>query len=59
MLDMHTREKVNKIHLEEMHREAKSRPLLRNAGPTQTSASTTAQTECFYSDTHGSLLGAI
>ena len=32
MLDMHTREKANKIHLDEMHREAKSRYLLQNDG---------------------------
>lgn len=29
MLDMHTREKVNKIHTSEMHREARNRYLLR------------------------------
>ena len=39
MLDMHTREKANKIHLDEMHREAKSRSLLRNASPANNSAS--------------------
>jgi hypothetical protein len=31
MLDMYTREKANKAHLDEMHREAKTRHLLRNA----------------------------
>jgi hypothetical protein len=31
MLDMHTREQANKIHLEQMHREAKSYRLLRKA----------------------------
>ena len=31
MLDMNSREKVNKIHLEEMHREAKARQMLRQA----------------------------
>lgn len=29
MLDMHTREKVNKIHIAEMHREARNRHSLR------------------------------
>jgi hypothetical protein len=28
MLDMHTREKANKIHLDEMHRDARHRYLL-------------------------------
>ena len=31
MSDMHTREKANKIHLDQLHQEAKSRPLLRGA----------------------------
>lgn len=31
LLDMHTREKLNKIHIEEMHREANARRLLRQA----------------------------
>ena len=30
MLDMHTREKVNKMHIAEMHREADKRHLLRD-----------------------------
>ena len=30
MLDMHTREKVNKLHIDEMHREAQNRHSLRN-----------------------------
>jgi hypothetical protein len=30
-VDMHSREKVNKIHLEEMHQEAKLRQLLHQA----------------------------
>ena len=30
MLDMHTREKVNKLHIAEMHREAQNRHFLRN-----------------------------
>ena len=30
MLDMHTREKVNKIHIAEMQREAQNRHFLRN-----------------------------
>jgi hypothetical protein len=30
-VDMHTREKVNKIHLDEMHREAKLRQMLQQA----------------------------
>ena len=30
MLDMHTREKVNKLHIAEMHREAQNRHSLRN-----------------------------
>ena len=30
MLDLHTREKVNKIHIAEMHREAQNRHFLRN-----------------------------
>jgi len=29
MLDMHTREKVNKLHIAEMHREAQNRHILR------------------------------
>ena len=41
MLDMHTREKVNKLHIAEMHREAQNRHSLRglntpgSAGPTR------------------------
>ena len=31
MLDMHTREKANKIHLDQLHQEAKTRLLLRSA----------------------------
>ena len=31
-LDMYTREKTNKIHLEGLHHQAKSHHLLRNAG---------------------------
>lgn len=31
MLDMHTREKANKIHLDHLHQEAKTRLLLRSA----------------------------
>ncbi len=31
MLDMNSREKVNKIHLDEMHQEAKIRRMLREA----------------------------
>ena len=30
-LDMYTREKANKIHLEELHREAQNRYILRDA----------------------------
>jgi hypothetical protein len=30
MLDMHTREKVNKIHLDELHQDAKNRHILRD-----------------------------
>jgi hypothetical protein len=30
MLDVHTREKVNKIHIAEMHSEARNRHFLRN-----------------------------
>jgi hypothetical protein len=30
-VDMHTREKVNKIHLDEMHQEAKLRQMLQQA----------------------------
>jgi hypothetical protein len=30
-LDMYTREKVNKIHLDEMHREAQNRQILRDS----------------------------
>ena len=30
-LDMYTREKANKIHLEELHREAQNRYMLRDA----------------------------
>ena len=31
MLDMHTREKANKIHLDQLHQEAKTHRLLRDA----------------------------
>ena len=31
MMDMNSKEKVNKLHLEEMHREAKARQMLRQA----------------------------
>lgn len=31
MLDMHTREKANKIHLDQLHQEAKTHRLLRSA----------------------------
>jgi hypothetical protein len=31
MLDMHTREKANKIHLDQMHRDANNQRLLRNS----------------------------
>ena len=41
MLDMHTREKINKIHLAEMHREARSRYLLRDINSTDYSAGST------------------
>ncbi len=34
MLDMHTREKVNKIHLDELHSEARNRHLLRDINST-------------------------
>ena len=33
MLDMHTREKVNKLHIAEMHREAENRHFLRGLNP--------------------------
>ena len=33
MLDMHTREKVNKLHIAEMHREAQNRHFLRGWNP--------------------------
>jgi hypothetical protein len=33
MLDMHTREKVNKLHIAEMHREAQNRHFLRGLNP--------------------------
>lgn len=41
MLDMHTRERINKIHLDEMHREARSRYLLRDISSTDHSAGST------------------
>jgi hypothetical protein len=31
--DMHTREKINRLHLAEMHREARERSLLRDLSP--------------------------
>jgi hypothetical protein len=34
MLDMHTREQVNKIHIAEMHQETRNRHLLRGLSPT-------------------------
>ena len=33
MLDLHTREKVNTIHIDEMHREARIRHFLRGLNP--------------------------
>ena len=33
MLDMHTREKVNKLHIAEMRREAENRHFLRGLNP--------------------------
>jgi len=35
MLDMHTREKVNKLHIAQMHQEARSRHLLHGFNPTR------------------------
>jgi hypothetical protein len=40
MLDMYTREKANKIHLDELHEEAKSQHLLRGAKQDKTLEST-------------------
>jgi hypothetical protein len=41
MLDMHTRERINRNHLDEMHREARSGYLLRDTNSTDYSAGST------------------
>lgn len=41
MLDMHTRERINRNHLDEMHREARIRYLLRDTNSTDYSAGST------------------